>query len=202
MTTKEKILNEALKLFSKRGYSDVSVNDIATAVGIKAPSLYKHYNSKQSILDSCVEMFSERMKDVRNSLMVPGSDNSTTDYKNASLNMITSFAMGLFIFYLRDDIASKFRKMLMIERYRNADINKVYEDIFVNGAIDYEEKIFAELIETGVLKNEDPHILALRFYTPIYFLIQKYDMLPDHDEDAKLELKAIIEEFCSTYKGN
>ena len=40
MDTKHKILLEALRLFSKRGYDAVSVEQIASAVGIKAPSLY------------------------------------------------------------------------------------------------------------------------------------------------------------------
>ncbi|MCI6007618.1 MAG: TetR family transcriptional regulator, partial [Ruminococcus sp.] len=39
MNTKQKILNEALTLFSEKGYSSVYVGDIADAVGIKAPSL-------------------------------------------------------------------------------------------------------------------------------------------------------------------
>ena len=42
-TTKQRILTEAVKLFSKEGYEAVSVDQIAKAVGIKAPSLYKHY---------------------------------------------------------------------------------------------------------------------------------------------------------------
>ena len=40
-STKEKILNESLRLFAKKGYSAVGVAEIADAVGIKAPSLYK-----------------------------------------------------------------------------------------------------------------------------------------------------------------
>ena len=46
MTTKQKILNEALSLFSEKGYSAVYVGDIAEAVGIKTPSLYKHYKNQ------------------------------------------------------------------------------------------------------------------------------------------------------------
>lgn len=42
-TTKQRILSEALKLFASKGYEAVSVAQIAGAVGIKAPSLYKHY---------------------------------------------------------------------------------------------------------------------------------------------------------------
>ena len=46
MTTKEKILNVSLILFSEKGYSDVFVGDIAAAVVIKALSLYKHFKGK------------------------------------------------------------------------------------------------------------------------------------------------------------
>ena len=56
--TKQRILEAALDLFSDRGYEAVSVEQLAAKVGIKAPSLYKHYPSKQSILDSLIETIS------------------------------------------------------------------------------------------------------------------------------------------------
>ena len=65
MTTKERILCEALNLFSEKGYSDVFVGEIADAVGIKTPSLYKHFKGKQEIFDSCVEKFYERMTQIQ-----------------------------------------------------------------------------------------------------------------------------------------
>ena len=43
MDTKSRILDEALTLFSEKGYANVFVSEIAERVGIKAPSLYKHY---------------------------------------------------------------------------------------------------------------------------------------------------------------
>lgn len=52
--TKQRILDEALRLFSQSGYDAVSVERIASAVGIKAPSLYKHFKSKQKIFDAIV----------------------------------------------------------------------------------------------------------------------------------------------------
>ena len=53
--TKQRILEKALELFSTRGYDAVSVGEIAKAVGIKAPSLYNHFPSKQAIFDAIVE---------------------------------------------------------------------------------------------------------------------------------------------------
>jgi len=199
MNTKERILQEALTLFSERGYSDVYVADIADAVGIKAPSLYKHYKNKQEIFDSCVEKFFDGMNQIRNGLGLPGTEKAKVSYETADLDNIVEFAVGLFFYYLKDDVASKFRKMLMIERYRDSVINVMYESLFVDGAVEYEEKIFAELIEAGVIKRENPHIIALRFYSPIFFLLQKYDMHPEKEEEAKQELTDIVREFCDTY---
>ena len=55
MDTKHRILDEALTLFSEKCYANVYVGDIAEKVGIRAPSLYKHYKSKQAIFDAIIE---------------------------------------------------------------------------------------------------------------------------------------------------
>lgn len=46
MDTRHRILDAALTLFAEKGYANVFVAEIADAVGIKAPSLYKHFGSK------------------------------------------------------------------------------------------------------------------------------------------------------------
>ena len=56
---KERILEEALQLFSQNGYTGTSMNDIAAKLGVTKAALYKHYKSKQEILDSIVEKASE-----------------------------------------------------------------------------------------------------------------------------------------------
>ena len=195
MTTKQKILKEALTLFAEKGYGAVYVGDIAKAVGIKAPSLYKHYRSKQDIFDSCVEVFSERMEQVRNELRLPDTPRAEISYQTVTTEKLTDFAIALFLFYLKDEVAAKFRKMLMIERYHNPALNRLFEELFINGAIDHEEKIFSDLIDAQIIKEEEPHILALRFYSPIFYLLQKYDMRPDEEENAKQELASMVQEF-------
>lgn len=49
--TKERILNTALALFSQLGYLGTSMSDIANELGMTKGALYKHYTSKQEILD-------------------------------------------------------------------------------------------------------------------------------------------------------
>ena len=201
MTTKQKILNEALTLFAEKGYSAVYVGEIADAVGIKTPSLYKHYKSKQDIFNSCVEVFAERMENIRNNMQLPGSKTASFSYGTIAEEHLIEVANALFMFYLQDNVAAKFRKMLMIERYHNPEINRLFEDFFIIRAIDHEKEIFSKLIDAKVIKGENPHIIALRFYTPIFYLLQKYDMRPNEIEEAKHELTLVVQEFCKTYKG-
>jgi len=68
-TRKEEIINTATKLFKEKGYSAVTMRDLAKAMGIKAASLYNHINSKQDILTdiiiSLAEEFTNGMQKVR-----------------------------------------------------------------------------------------------------------------------------------------
>ena len=68
--TKQKILLEALRLFSQKGYDAVSVEQIADAVGIRAPSLYKHYKGKQDIFDAIFEETAKRYGEFTDSISV------------------------------------------------------------------------------------------------------------------------------------
>ena len=53
--TKERILDIALELFAQNGYLGTSMSDIAKQLGFTKAALYKHYTSKQEILDQIVE---------------------------------------------------------------------------------------------------------------------------------------------------
>ena len=62
------IINVAARLFKEKGYSAVTVRDIAQAMNIKAASLYNHITSKQEILVHIIitiaEEFTEVMEEV------------------------------------------------------------------------------------------------------------------------------------------
>ena len=49
-----KVLLESLRLFAHHGYHGTSTRQIAAAVGVRAPSLYEHFGSKQHILQRLV----------------------------------------------------------------------------------------------------------------------------------------------------
>lgn len=58
MATHDKILTAAATLFARDGYDKVSMRDIASAVGIRAPALYNHFPDKEHLyLESIAHVF-------------------------------------------------------------------------------------------------------------------------------------------------
>ncbi len=55
MDTKVKIIEEAKKMFNERGYSQVSLRDIANAVGIAIGNLTYYFKKKEDLLNTIVE---------------------------------------------------------------------------------------------------------------------------------------------------
>jgi len=55
--TKEKIFDASVDLFSKKGFNDVTVREIAKQAGIREGSIYNHYKNKEAILDAIIDYF-------------------------------------------------------------------------------------------------------------------------------------------------
>ncbi len=53
--TAERILDAAEELFAERGYNGATLRDVATRVGVRPPSLYNHFASKDALYAAVLE---------------------------------------------------------------------------------------------------------------------------------------------------
>ena len=60
---REQLLEAAASLFAARGYHDVGIDDIGAAAGISGPGVYRHFPSKQALLESLCDRAMTRMLD-------------------------------------------------------------------------------------------------------------------------------------------
>ncbi len=201
MNTKERIIKEALILFSEKGYSDVYVGDIAEAVGIKAPSLYKHFKGKQEIFNAILERLKSSYTAQASNLDINGNDENSDAaiYADISENALVETGKGLFMYFLHDEDMKLFRKMLTIEQFHNSELSILYSKQYFDDPISYQSGLFALMISMGKFREEDPKIMALHFYAPIYTLLTLCDRHPDREQEALAMLESHIKQFNRIY---
>lgn len=171
--TKERILEEALKLFARSGYMGTSMNDIAASLGVTKAALYKHYTSKQKILDSIVEKMNQMdMERVKEYDMPEGNmEEVRKGYQAVALDKIKEFTKVQFLHWTQEEFPCCFRKMLTLEQYRDPELAKLYQKYLSGGPLLYIEEVFR-----GFTDNEgEAKQLALDFYGPIFLLYSIYD---------------------------
>jgi AcrR family transcriptional regulator len=62
--SRDRVVETSLRMFADNGYSAVSMRDLAKALGIQAPSIYSHFESKDALLAAIVGPFIEAMRDL------------------------------------------------------------------------------------------------------------------------------------------
>ena len=202
MDTKKKILDVALTLFSEKGYGNVYVGHIAEGVGIKAPSLYKHYKSKQDIFDAILKEMRNRYDQEVSYLNITGNDSEADGimFADISEDELVKLGMGLFHFFLHDEYECKFRKMLTIEQFSNPELAKLFSNQYFNGPLTYQTGLFQMILMQGKMKKEEEGIMALQFYSPIYLLLTLCDREPHREEEALQLLEKHIRQFNRMYR--
>ena len=202
MNTKKKILDVALTLFSEKGYGNVYVGQIAEGVGIKAPSLYKHYKSKQDIFEAILTEMRKRYDNEAANLNITGSNIKldAESYNNISEDELVKIGTGLFLFFIHDEYECKFRKMLTIEQFSNKELAELFSSQYYYEPLKYQSGLLSLLVGQGQMKDEDTDIMALQFFAPIYLLMTVCDREPDREKEALKELEKHIRQFSRLYK--
>lgn len=201
MDTKQRILDEALTLFSEKGYANVFVGEIAERVGIKAPSLYKHYKNKRAIFDAIINLMNSRFAEQAKALQISGTDAAVDSkiYQNMSEDNLLKLGREFFLFYLHDDYNKRFRKMLTIEQFNSKELAGIYTKLYVDDPLSYQSMLLGMVAAAGMLHTDNVKIMTLHFYAPIYFLLTMCDRDPEREPEALKTLDEHIIQFNRHY---
>ena len=203
MSTEERIIKEASLLFAKKGYGAVGVEEIAEAVGIKAPSLYKHYKGKQEIFDAVMQEMKQRYDRSMTALQMDGHDGKADAalFENTTEDQLVQLGMDLFGFLLHDEYAGNFRKLLTTEQHRDGEMASLYTKQYVDDPLSYQSTLFALLSRAGALRHCDAQTMALHFYGPIFLLLSVCDCHPEREAEAQKMVEQHIRQFAMLYRG-
>ena len=190
--TKERILETALRMFSQNGYAGTNVRELTAALGLVKSSLYKHFESKEAIwnalLDQMIAYYGERFGSPERLPPVPDS-----------LEGLVQMTLEMVNFTVHDEKIVMTRKVLAIEQFRDERARGLATKHFLTGLTEMFTPVFAGMMDKGLLRRDDPAMLALAYTTPISALIHLCDREPERTGEAIALVEAFSRHFAKVY---
>ena len=190
--TKERILAAALEMFSQNGYAGTNIRELSASLGLVKSGVYKHYESKEAIwnalLDQMIAYYGEHFGSPDHLPPVPDSPEE-----------LTRLTMHMVNITVHDEKIIMTRKVLTLEQFRDDRAKDLATKHFLTGLTEMFTQIFTGMMEKGVLRKDDPKMLAFAYTAPISALIHLCDREPEKTEDAIKQIEAFSRHFVRVY---
>ena len=190
--TKERILTAALEMFSQNGYAGTNIRELSASLGLVKSGVYKHYESKEAIwnalLDQMIAYYADHFGSADHLPPVPDS-----------LEELTRLTMHMVDITVHDEKIIMTRKVLTLEQYRDVRARELATKHFLTGLTEMFTRIFTGMMDKGLIRRDDPAMLAFAYTSPISALIHLCDREPDKTEDATAQIEAFSRHFIAAY---
>ena len=190
--TKERILEAALEMFSQKGYAGTNIRELTASLGLVKSSMYRHFKSKEEIwntlLDEMIAYYGARFGSPENLPPIPDS-----------LEGLVAMTRHMTDVTIHDEKIIMTRKLLSIEQFRDERARDLATKHFLTGLKEMFTHIFAGMMDKGLLRKDDPAMLAFAYTAPISALIHWCDREPEKTEEAMAQIEAFSRHFVKTY---
>ena len=190
--TKERILAAALDMFSQNGYAGTNIRELTGSLGMGKSSMYRHFESKEEIwnalLDELIAYYEARFGSPERLPSVPDSPEG-----------LTAMTMKMVDFTVHDETIIKTRKMLTIEQFRDDRARDLATKYFLTGLTEMFAQLFAGMMDKGLLRRDDPAMLAFAYTAPISALIHLCDREPAKADEAMAQIASFSRYFMKVH---
>ena len=190
--TKERILVAALEMFSQNGYAGTNIRELSASLGLVKSGVYKHYESKEAIwnalLDEMIAYYGEHFASPERLPPVPDS-----------LEGLVTMTMQMVNITVHDEKIVMTRKVLTLEQFRDERARELASKHFLTGLTEIFTHIFSGMMDKGLIRRDDPAMLAFAYTTPISALIHLCDREPEKASEAIRQVEAFSRHFVRTY---
>lgn len=194
ISNKEKILRVSIDLFAQKGYSDVSMREIAGVVGIRAASIYNHYTNKEAIIEEMISFFKTQLHqhvhpafEMNENLDVQSYIQNTTKANND---------------FFSDPLYAQIGQIILREQFQNEKIrNLLLEELIVYPRMML-SAYFERLMRVGKMRNADPMLAAKEYHS--FFIYEFYEnalaqRFDDQSENLQFQRSQHVRLFLETW---
>jgi AcrR family transcriptional regulator len=187
-TTKNQILEAALKVFVKSGYSSTTMSHIVKESGLSKGAIYHYYSSKKELFLALIDYWEKYFfLNIINKDLDSPSDDLLRDITN---DVIKTFKSSKYIFLAELEFWSLSN--------HDAEVRKKTTDVYVK-LLDLFKKIISKGVKEGTYKNIDLDVAALSVMTALQGVIW-FSIFEKSNISAEKYLNDVIEFIIFGFK--
>ncbi|MHC1744273.1 MAG: TetR/AcrR family transcriptional regulator [Syntrophobacteraceae bacterium] len=161
-STRERILDAALDVFSEKGFHQATVDEIAERAGLGKGTLYRYFANKETLFNELVRFRLEELEQQANAVL---------DGQDDVLTMISKYLRIYFEFFDRNE------RLYRVVVQQRGDVGREFQDVYVKTVMRripvLKRKIY-RATQKGVLKEVDFQTVFYGVMGFIHGVIQKW----------------------------
>jgi AcrR family transcriptional regulator len=184
ISTRERILAEALNLFAQHGYGGASMRELARSVGIRESSLYNHFPGKAAILEAIVSEYgpassASRLEEPRYRAFAREPSAFCRQY---ALDLVQQWS---------DPREHRFQKVITAERNRVPGLRAQFADHFYAREQRLMVDFFRGFAFASLISTTDPRETARLFMAGLIYIRLEHYTLGAQPSPRKNVIEAI-----------
>ena len=178
METKSRILETAFKLFLKKGFAGVSLNEVIKASDITTGGFYYHFDSKEALMVAVIQKyifnyFNSTIEQIRHFEGTPKEK-----LKSAALSMIGE-DQTIQLVESTTKIDYRVLNLLLLEGVQKYDIISEHYTEFYYNLFEFNKDVITEGISQGIIRTDvDLNELAMMTQTVLVGTIVMWVIMP------------------------
>jgi len=193
VSTRQRILDGALDLFSKHGFAGTSVRQLARAVGLRESSLYNHFAGKEAIYHALIDTWgpassAEQLRGPRFQALSEDPAAFCRLYGDVLLELWS------------DPREQRFQELVTSERNRMGSERSHYFDTLFMEEAGLVSKYFRQFALAGLIETPDARETARLFMGGLTFVRMEHFLMPAEPSPPRLAREA-LDRFLDNFLG-
>lgn len=168
------IIDKAIELFAKKGYSDTKIGDIAKAADMSVGLMFHYFESKE-------KLFEEIVRYAANATNTPRELNfeNPIDYFEGFLKVMMQYA--------KEHTQAIYLFVIMGRIHQSEEIPPHIKEIAAGvDQIEQSAEVIAAGQKYGYFREGDPYLLAFTFWSSIQGIMERLASAPELTESGRL----------------
>jgi AcrR family transcriptional regulator len=191
VTTRDKILETSIKLFSEKGFNGTTTKEISEEAGVNEALIFRYFSTKRELYGAIIE---RKIEDE------PGIEMPIEMFKETRNDwlILKSIALRMFECVEKDPT---FMRLLYFSALEGHELSDMFFDTYV----EYINMLLSDYIEQriseGAFKELDPSISSRAFMGMVMNYIIANELFGEKKKKRKVDKEAVVDTFVKIFLG-